>query len=74
MQVQSLSWEDPLEKGLTTPFQYSCLENPMGRRTWWAVAMRLQNQTQLKLLSNIDFQRRVNYKIGEHTFSSLHTA
>ena len=74
MQVQSLSWEDPLEKGLTTPLQYSCLENPTGRRTWWAMAMRLQNQTQLKLLSNTDFQRRVNYKTGEHKFSSLHTA
>ena len=29
MWVQSLSWEDPLEKEMTT--QCSCLENPMDR-------------------------------------------
>ena len=33
--VQSLGWEDPLEKGMATPSkntpQYSCLENPMDR-------------------------------------------
>jgi hypothetical protein len=28
-QVQSLSWEDPLEKGMANPLQYSGLENPM---------------------------------------------
>ena len=31
MQVQSLGWEDPLEKKMATPLQYSCLENPMDR-------------------------------------------
>ena len=31
--IQSLGWEDPLEKGLaTTPV--SCLENSMGRGAW----------------------------------------
>ena len=35
-QVQSQGWEDPLEKGLATPLQYSCLENPMDRGPWWA--------------------------------------
>ena len=29
--VQSLGREDPLEKGMATPLQYSCLENPMDR-------------------------------------------
>ena len=29
MQVQSLCWEDPLEEGMATPLQYSCLEDPM---------------------------------------------
>ena len=29
--IQSLVWEDPLEKGTSTPLQYSCLENPTGR-------------------------------------------
>ena len=27
--VQSLGWEDPLEKGIATPLQYSGLENSM---------------------------------------------
>ena len=35
-QVQSLGQEDPLEKGMVTPLQYSCLENPMDRGAWWA--------------------------------------
>ena len=33
-QVHSLIWEDPLEEGI--PLQYSCLENSMGRGSWWA--------------------------------------
>ena len=28
--VQSLGWEDPLEKEMANPLQYSCLENSMG--------------------------------------------
>ena len=32
--VRSLDWEDPLEKGMTTPPQYSCLENSMVRGDW----------------------------------------
>ena len=35
--VQSLSQEDPLEKGMANPLQYSCLENSMDRRVWWAI-------------------------------------
>ena len=34
-QVQSLGWEDPLEKGMA-PLQYLCLENPMDRGAWRA--------------------------------------
>ena len=34
------------------PFQYSFLENPMDRRTWWATVHRVaKSQTQLKQLS-----------------------
>ena len=33
--VQSLIWKDPLEKRMAT-LQYSCLENPMDKGTWWA--------------------------------------
>ena len=29
--ILSLGQEDPLEKGMATPFQYSCLENSMDR-------------------------------------------
>ena len=35
-QVQSLGWEDPLEKGMAGyPLQYSCLENSMDRGIQW---------------------------------------
>ena len=38
--------------GHSTPLQYSCLENPMDRRDWWAtVHSAPQNQTRLKWLS-----------------------
>ena len=43
--IQSLGWEDPLEKGMATHFilgilawsGYSCLENSMDRETWWVI-------------------------------------
>ena len=35
-QVQSLGWQDPLEKGMATQLQCSCLENPMDRGAWQA--------------------------------------
>ena len=34
MGVQSLDWEDPLEKEWQ-PIQYSCLGNAMDRGSWW---------------------------------------
>ena len=34
-QVRSLGQEDPLEKGMATHFQYSCLENSMDRGAYW---------------------------------------
>ena len=30
--VQSLGWEDPLDKEMAT---HSCLENPTDRGSWW---------------------------------------
>ena len=33
MRVQSLGREDPLEKEMTNPLQYSCLGNSVDRRT-----------------------------------------
>ena len=35
-QVRFLGWEDPGE-GNGSPLQYSCLENPMDRRSWQAI-------------------------------------
>ena len=34
--VQSLGWEDLLQKGMVTHSQYSCLENSMDRGAWRA--------------------------------------
>ena len=34
MQVQSLGWQDPLEKGIAYPLQYSNLDNLMDRGAW----------------------------------------
>ena len=40
------------EGGHGNPLQYSCLENPMDRGTWWATVHRVtKSQTQLKRLS-----------------------
>ena len=40
------------EGGHGNPLQYTCLENPMDRGTWWATIHRLTNsQIQLKQLS-----------------------
>ena len=41
-QVQSLSQEDPLEKG-GNPLQYSCLENSMDRGIWQATVHAVTN-------------------------------
>ena len=48
--VQSLGWEDPLERGNegnSDPLQYSCLENSLDRRAWqvtihWVAKSRTQ--------------------------------
>ena len=41
--VQSLGGEDPLEKGIGHPLQYSYLENSMDRGTWQVQSMGLQS-------------------------------
>ena len=33
--LPSLSWEDPLEKGMTT-IPVFCMDNPMDRGVWWS--------------------------------------
>ena len=47
--VQSLGWEDPLEKGMATHSQKSCLGNPMDRGAWLAMVFGVtKSWTQLK--------------------------
>ena len=52
MRVRSLGWEDLLQKGVATHSSIPCLENPMDRGTWWAVAHRVaKSQARLKQLN-----------------------
>ena len=52
-QVQSLDWEDSPREGNGNPLQYSCLENPRDRGTWWpAVYGVVQSRIWLKQLSS----------------------
>ena len=46
--VRSLGGEDPLEQGMATPLQYSCLENPMDRGAWRA-AVHGVTKSQMRL-------------------------
>ena len=41
MQVRSLGQKGPLEERTDNPLQYSRLENPMDRGTWWATVHRV---------------------------------
>ena len=43
MQVWSLGWEDPLEKEMAKPLQYSCLENSRDRGAWRATVHGVSN-------------------------------
>ena len=50
--VRSLDQEDPLEKGIGKPLQYSCLENPMDSGARRATVHGItKNQTQLRQLT-----------------------
>ena len=49
--VRSLGWE-----GNGYPFQYSCLENSMDRRTWWVIVhgvAKSQDMTEWLMLSTL---------------------
>ena len=48
MWVQSLGWEDPLEKEMKAYcIQYSCLGNPTDRGPWWATVHGVAKESQL---------------------------
>ena len=51
MQVQSLGWEDPLEKGMATHSSILAWRLPWAEEPDGLRPMRLQSQTQLKLLA-----------------------
>ena len=55
--VQSLGWEDPLEKEMTTHCSLLCLENPMERGAWWATVHRVtKSQTGLSDFTSLHLQ------------------
>ena len=39
--VQSLGWEDPLEKEMATHSSIFAWRNPMGREAWWGAVHRV---------------------------------
>ena len=46
--VRSLGQEDSPGEGNGNPLQYSCLENPMDRKDWWATVHGVaKSQTRL---------------------------
>ena len=48
MLVQSLGWEEPLEKKMATYSSILAWENPMDRGAWWATVYGVtKNQIQL---------------------------
>ena len=38
-----------LGRGNGTPLQYSCLENSMGRGTWWAIVHGIARESKIQL-------------------------
>ena len=59
--VQSLGWENPLEKEMATwLLHYSCLENPMHRGTWWATVHRVAELDVTERLNTMFLLRQKN--------------
>ena len=55
--AQSLRQEDPVEEGMATQLQYSCLDDPMDRGAQWATVHRVtKSQKQLTLSIFINYQ------------------
>ena len=57
--VWSLGQEDPLDKGMATQLQYSCLENFMDRGAWWATWSPLS-------CKESDTTERLKLTLGNH--------
>ena len=66
--VQSLGWEDSSGEGNGNPLQYSCLENPMDGRAWWATVHRFaKSRTWLSDFTSL----HVDYDLFSHLLFSL---
>ena len=71
------AWLDEAQAGIKTagrcvgegngnPFQYSCLENPRDRGTWWAAVYGVaQSWTRLKRLSSSSSMQNTSYINGD---------
>ena len=57
--VQSLEWEDSLEKGMGNPLQYSCLENSMDRRAWQATVHGVTELDMTEGLSSVSDRNNI---------------
>ena len=59
-------------EGNGNPLQYSCLDNPMDRGTWWATARKVtRNQTKLKQLSMHTVHWAAESDVTEHVDCKL---
>ena len=59
--VRSLGREDPLEKEMANPLQYSCLENSMDGGAWWATVHGVtKSRTRLSDFTSLRFTQRRN--------------
>ena len=51
MGIQSLDWEDPMEKEMANPLQYSCLGNPVDKGAWQAIVHRVEKKVKHNLVT-----------------------
>ena len=63
--VQSLGWEDPLEKEMATQLQYSCLVNPTDGGAWWATVHGVA-KSQTRLSDFTSLQSNLNPVYSKH--------
>ena len=45
--VRSLGWKRSPREGIGNPLQYSCLENSMNRRAWWATVQGVAKEVDM---------------------------
>ena len=75
--VQSLGWEDPLEKGNGNPLQYSCLENPIDGEAWQATesdrTQRLNNNIYVHIQLSPPTRKKRIFFLNSVSPSSFYT-